>query len=126
MASRVKAGKAFTSLEDDDAPVAPAPVVAGRDFIAALSAKGRLLLFSFDEMKEMPRGRGVLVMGLDKGEKLIAVGLTVRNKVTVYGANRVGNEVVAELGGNELTKYRLSRGRKGCLIPHKLKPLRLA
>ena len=125
MVSRVKAGKAFMTLEEDEEPLAPVAMSAALDHVAALSAKGRLLVFPIEEMREVPRGRGVIIMGLDRGEKLIAVGLTASNKVVVHGTNRVGKPTVVAIEGNELAKHLLHRARKGCLVAHKMKPIGL-
>jgi topoisomerase-4 subunit A len=122
MVSRVKAGKAFMTLEESETPLPPVALAAGLDHVAALSAKGRLLLFTLAEMKEMPRGRGMIVMGLDAGEDLISVALVGGDSVVVHGTNRNGKAVVAELSGEELQKHLLHRARKGCLVPYRMKP----
>ena len=64
-------------------------------------------------------------MRLDEGEKLVSVSLTSRDRVVVYGLNRAGKEVMVEIVGAELEKYRLHRGRKGYLVGKKIKPTRL-
>ena len=126
MVSRVKAGKTFMTLEEDEEPLAPVAVSDGLDHVAALSAKGRLLVFPMEEMREMPKGRGVIIMGLDRGEKLIAVGLTTPSKVVVHGTNRVGKATAVVIEGNDLAKHLLHRARKGSLVAHKMKPNGLA
>jgi topoisomerase IV subunit A len=123
MVSRVKAGKAFMTLDGDEEPLPPVALAAGLDHVAALSAKGRLLVFPIDEMRQVPRGRGVIIMGLDRGEKLIAIGLAAPGKVVVHGTNRVGKPTVVAIEDGELAKHLLHRARKGCLVAHKLKPL---
>ncbi len=123
MVARVKAGKAFMTLGEDEEPLVPVALSAGLDHVAALSAKGRLLVFPIDEMREVPRGRGVIVMGLDRGEKLIAVGLTASSKVVVHGTNRVGKATAVAIEGDALAKHLLHRARKGCLVAHKMKPI---
>ena len=123
MVSRVRAGKAFMTLEENEEPLAPAGMSATLDHVAALSAKGKLLVFPVEEMREVPRGRGVIIMGLERTEKLIAVGLTASSKVVVHGTNRVGRATAVVIEGNELTKHLLHRARKGCLVAHKMKPV---
>ncbi|HVK56342.1 MAG TPA: DNA topoisomerase IV subunit A [Burkholderiales bacterium] len=125
MSSRLKAGKAFMTLDEDDSPIAMAPLSPGLDHVAALSAKGKLLVFRLDELKEMPRGRGVIIMALDKGEKLISVGLTSRSKVVIAGVSRSGKETLLEITGADLTKHRLQRARKGYALACKMKPTRI-
>ncbi|TMH29727.1 MAG: DNA topoisomerase IV subunit A [Betaproteobacteria bacterium] len=123
MVSRVKAGKAFMTLHENEEPLAPVAMSAGLDHVAALSAKGKLLVFPVEEMREVPRGRGVIIMGLDRAEKLIALGLTTSNKVVAHGTNRLGKATVVVIEGNELAKHLLHRARKGCLVAHKMKPI---
>jgi topoisomerase-4 subunit A len=125
MVSRVKAGKAFMTLDEDEEPLAPVAVSAALDHVAALSANGRLLVFPIEEMREVPKGRGVIVMGLDRDEKLIAVGLTSSTKVVVHGNNRVGKATAVVIEGDALAKYLLHRARKGSLVAHKMKPIGL-
>jgi topoisomerase-4 subunit A len=126
MVSRVKAGKAFMTLEEDEEPLAPVAMFAGLDHVAALSAKGKLLVFPIEEMREVPKGRGVIIMGLDRAEKLISVVVTTSSKVVVHGTNRVGKATAAVIEGTELTKHLLHRARKGCLVAHKMKPTEVA
>jgi topoisomerase-4 subunit A len=122
MVSRVKAGKAFMSLEENEAPLRPVLLSPGLESVATLSEKGRVLVFQLSEIKEMPRGRGVILMGLDAGEKLVSVALTTAGKVIVHGTNRNGTPVVAEIAGEDLGKHVLHRARKGCLVPYRMKP----
>jgi topoisomerase-4 subunit A len=121
MVSRVKAGKAFMTLEAEETPITPVPLAPGLDHVAALSSRGRLLVFTLEEMREVPRGRGVIVMGLNDDEKLIAVGLTTRNKVLLQGTNRLGRSVVAVIEGDDLAKHLLRRARKGALVSRRIK-----
>ncbi len=123
MVSRVKAGKAFMTLETDETPVAPVALASGLDHVAALSTRGRLLVFALAEMREVPRGRGVIVMGLRDDEHLLAVGLVTAEKVLLQGTNRLGRLVVAVIEGDELAQHRLRRARKGVAVAHRLKAL---
>jgi topoisomerase-4 subunit A len=123
MVSRVKAGKAFMTLEENEAPLAPVAMSAGLDHVAALSAKGKLLVFPVEQMREVPRGRGVIIMGLDPGERMIAVGLNASSKVVVHGTNRVGKPIAVVIEGDELTTHLLHRARKGRLVARKMKPV---
>ena len=47
----------------------PAPVPEAPQMAVALSEGGRMLLFPAEELREIARGRGIMLMGLDKGEK---------------------------------------------------------
>jgi topoisomerase-4 subunit A len=122
MVSRVRAGKAFMTLEPGETPLEPVPLAAGLDQVAAVSSNGRLLAFGLDEMREVPRGRGVIVMGLDRDETLADVALTPRQRVVVQGTNRSGKLVTVVIEGDELEKHRLRRARKGSLVGRRIKP----
>jgi topoisomerase IV subunit A len=123
MVSRVKAGKTFMTLAPDEEPLGPVALSPGLDHVAALSSKGRLLVFALDEMREVPRGRGVIIMGLDREERLTAVGLTTANRVVLQGTNRVGRTVVQVIEGDDLAKHRLRRARKGSMVTKRMKVL---
>ena len=121
MVSRVRAGKAFMTLEPNEEPLPPVALSAGLDHVAALSSKGRLLVFPQDEMREMERGRGVIVMALDPDERLLAIGLATATRVVLQGTNRLGRPVVQVVEGDDLAKHLLHRARKGALVTRKLK-----
>jgi len=124
--TRVKAGKTFMTLEEGEEPIRPAWVpdeVPNKPLlVAAFSENGRMLLFPVDELKEMARGRGITLMGLDDRERLVAVGFADSKSVTVAGTSRSGKEKTVKVGGADLAKHILHRARKGCLLPGKLKP----
>jgi topoisomerase IV subunit A len=121
MVSRVRAGKTFMTLNADETPLPPVALSEGLDHVAALSSNGRMVVFPLDEMREVPRGRGVIIMGLDDGEQLVAIGLTAGDRVVLQGTNRLGRSVLPVIEGEELAKYVLRRARKGALVPKRLK-----
>jgi topoisomerase-4 subunit A len=121
MMSRQKAGKAFMTLAADEVPIPPEALAPGLDSVAALSSRGRLLVFGIDEMREVPRGRGVIIIGLDGDERLVAVGLSSARRLVLQGVNRAGRTVTATLEGDELARHRLRRARKGSLVAHRMK-----
>jgi topoisomerase IV subunit A len=125
MLARVKAGKAFMTLAEDEEPLAPVRLEPGLDHVAALSGNGRLLVFPLSEMREVERGRGVIVMGLDQGEKMIAVALVRSDGVVVRGTNRAGKPIATTLEGDDLAKHLLHRARKGSLVARRMKPERV-
>jgi topoisomerase-4 subunit A len=126
MVARQRAGKAFMTLAPGEEPLAPVPLTAGLDHVAALSSRGRLLVFPLAEMREVPRGRGVIVIGLDRGETLAAIGLATAAKVVLQGTNRLGRSVSVAIEGEDLAKHLLHRARKGSLAAPKLKATGLA
>ena len=122
MMSRVRGGKAFMTLDPGEEPLAPVALPADADHVAALSSNARLLVFRLDEMREVPRGRGVIVMSLDRNETLVAVALVSARQVVVHGHTRAGKAVRVTIEGDELAKHLLRRARKGSLVGHRIKP----
>jgi topoisomerase IV subunit A len=120
--TRVKAGKTFMTLEEGEEVIRPAAVPDKPEMAVGLSGNSRMLLFPAAELKEMARGRGVRLMGLDDGEKLVAVGFSGADSVTVSGVSRSGKERSVTVDGEDLKKHVLRRGRKGRLLPGKLVP----
>jgi topoisomerase-4 subunit A len=121
MVSRVKAGKAFMTMDAEDTPLRPVPLVEGLDHVAALSAKGKLLVFPLDQMRAMPRGRGVMIMRLDDDDRLDAVALVSAGRVALRGTQR-GKGAVVTIEGDELARHKLHRARKGYLLSRRFKP----
>ncbi len=121
MVARQRGGKAFMTLAPGEEPLPPLPLAAGFDHVAALSSRGRLLVFPLAEMREVPRGRGVIVIGLDRGETLALVGLATAHRVLLQGTNRVGRAITVAIEGEELARHLLHRARKGSLVVQKLK-----
>ena len=93
--------------------------------MVALSANGRLLAFNIAVMHAMSKGRGVIVMGLDQGEKLLAAAVTRLTSVTVSGIGRGGKEKALEIKGEKLRHHVGHRARMGRVLPEKLKPTAL-
>ncbi|HEX6004360.1 MAG TPA: DNA gyrase subunit A, partial [Burkholderiales bacterium] len=123
--TRLRAGKAFMTIEDGEDVLRPAAVPESAPMAVALSEGGRMLLFPVEELREIARGRGIVLMGLDKDEKLAAVGFADGKSVTITGRTRSGAERAVKVSGAELEKYILHRARKGCLLPGKLVPVRV-
>jgi topoisomerase-4 subunit A len=121
MVSKQRAGRAFMTLEAHEEPIAPVALVAGLDHVAALSSRARLLVFPLAEVREVPRGRGVIIIGLDGEESLAAVGLATARKVILQGTNRLGRSIEMAVEGDELAKHLLRRARKGRAVTQKLK-----
>src|SRR6185295_13491578 len=71
--TRVRAGKGFMTLEEGHEVLRPARVPDKPEMAVTLSEDGRMLLFSADKLKELARGRGITLMGLDDGEKMVEV-----------------------------------------------------
>ncbi len=123
MVSNRRAGREFMSVEAGEVPLAPAVYAEARgNYVAAVAEQGRLLTFDIAEMRQMTRGRGVIVMGLEKDEKLIAVAVTNEKELIVAGVGRGGKEKEVRLAGEKLAHHFGHRARMGRVLPDKLKP----
>ena len=127
MVSNRRAGREFMSVEAGETPVVPcAYEEAAGNHVLALAGEGRLLAFDISEMRAMSKGRGVILMGLEPGEKLIAAAVTPLSSVTVTGIGRAGKEKALEIKGEKLRHHVGHRARMGRVLPEKLKPTGLA
>jgi topoisomerase-4 subunit A len=122
MVSRVRAGKVLMTLEEGEVPLTPIMMSATDREIAVLSDSARLLVFPVEEMREMPRGRGVILMGLDEGEALLSVCPVGSKGLVLEGASRGGASATLNLDHALLDKHRLRRARRGSKLETKLKP----
>ena len=122
MVSRVKAGKAFITLDDGDTPLLPREITAKATALACVSEKGRLLVFGMDEMKTLSGGgRGVILMELEPREKLLAVQPISQRGVIVYGIGRGSKPQQVLLSASGLMPHIGKRARKGKALESKLK-----
>ena len=123
MTSARKAGREFLTLAEGEAPVAPF-VYDGTsgNFVAALSGEGRLLVFDLSQMRQVSRGRGVIIMGLEEGEKLLSAGVFNGKSLVVAGVGRGGKEKDLVLSGEKLKHHFGHRARMGRVLPERLKP----
>jgi len=83
--SRVRAGKTFMTVEEGDEVLRPVSVPDKPVMAVTLSEHGRMLLFDAAELKELARGRGITLVGLDDNEKMKAVGFSDGKSVSVAG-----------------------------------------
>jgi topoisomerase IV subunit A len=126
MVSRLKAGKQFINVDAGAAPLRPAIAEPADERIACVSEKGRLLVFAAGEIKSLSGGgRGVILMGLDAGEKLVAATPCGEAGVIVEGQGRGGKAVRIQLRGRELQAHAGHRARKGILVTPRVKPVAL-
>ncbi|HWV63177.1 MAG TPA: DNA topoisomerase IV subunit A, partial [Oxalicibacterium sp.] len=127
MTARTRGGKAFITLDDGDEPLKPTPLMTDASAIACLSEKGRLLVFGLDEIKSLSAGgRGVILMDLEKGEKLLAAQAISQRGVIVAGAGRGGKAQEVTLSASALAPHIGKRARKGKVLDARIKPAALA
>jgi topoisomerase-4 subunit A len=119
--ARNRSGKQFMALAADEEPVRPVIFDPGATpSIAALSGNGRLLVFPMEEFKQLSGGgRGVIAIGLDPGERLLALAPCDGRRVRIAGTGRGGKASVLELVGEEFLRYVGRRARKGLVLPRR-------
>ena len=122
MVSRVRAGKVFMTLEKGEKVLPPARVESPENaHVAVLSEQGRLLVYPLEEVKELGKGRGVVLMKLEAGEPIVAIDVTQLDSIIVEGIGRGGKIDQVTISGAALTDYLLHRTRKGKPLPKKIK-----
>jgi topoisomerase-4 subunit A len=123
MISNRKAGREFMTIDEGHAPLPPFIYQDEKgNYVAALSESARLLLFAIDELKALAKGRGMIVMGLNEGEKLAAVAVSNKQTLAVTGlGQRTGKEKSVTLAGVKLAHHILKRARMGRVLPEKLR-----
>jgi len=98
--SRGKAGKAFMTLDDAESPAVFQPAPADGD-IALLTRDGRALVFAMEEIRLLPKGRGLKLITASPGKTALEAILPV-----VDG-------MAGKLKGERLEFCRGHRGGKG-------------
>jgi len=122
MVGRMKAGKAFMTLEEADQPLPPAVVTDDASAIACLSEKGRLLVFGLGEIKQLSSGgRGVILMELEDKESLLSAQAISQRGVRVLGIGRGGKPQEINLSATGLGIHIGKRARKGKALEAKIK-----
>ncbi|MBI5917857.1 MAG: DNA topoisomerase IV subunit A [Nitrosomonadales bacterium] len=125
MLSRNKAGKQFITLEQS--PLLPPALFtpAAQSNVVAVSRLGRLLAFPLSELKRLPGGgKGVIIMGLEEKDELLAVTVINAAEVTVSGTSGPREQQI-KLSGNALQSHLSKRARGGKSLPARFKPQRL-
>ena len=124
MVSRLKAGKQFMTVDEGTMPLRPGLVDPARDDrIACVSEKGRLLMFAASEIKaQSGGGRGVILMGLDDGESMLAALPCNDDGIELSGTAKSGKPMSFVVAGRELEAHRGNRARKGTLAKSGFKP----
>ncbi|MDO8789757.1 MAG: DNA topoisomerase IV subunit A [Sulfuritalea sp.] len=124
MVVRNKAGKAFLALDKGEMPLPPAPVAG--DTVAVLTQGGRLLLFPLAELREMAKGKGLMLIDLTGNDVVVGVAVSGGQALLIGGSGRGGKFVEQSLEVRAQAGFRGARARRGQQIPFKLKALGLA
>jgi len=131
LVSRNRAGKAFMALESGETVLPPVAIAGAGDdlfatlpYVACAASNGKLLCFAASEVKVQDKGRGTILMQLDKGERLSWVGMFA-DALTIPVVIR-GKHQALVLKGEDLARHVLHRARKGALLPRKALPVKMA
>ena len=153
MTTRQRGGKAFLTLAEGEVPCLPSPVrghgrvqypgadgaavvspprLEGEDrapepatHVCVVSAGGRLLTFEIDELKVQPKGgRGLLLIGLERGDTLVGAAAYARS-VRIDGVARSSQPRAEVLEARSLHNALAARGRKGRDVRFGFKPQRV-
>src|SRR5574337_101518 len=123
---RNRAGRAFLTVADGDAVLAPAVVAPAHRLAACLARDGRLLVFALDELKLQPNGgKGLTLIDVEVESPLVSV-LALADALRVIGTGRGAKPRDELLRGERLAAYAGRRARKGRRVEGVLKPERLA
>ena len=121
MLSRQRAGKAFVTVGEGEALLAPSHAqgtsasvpLAPATHVACVSTLGRVLSFDIGELKlQSAGGRGLMLISLDDKDTLAGVAAYTRS-VRLTGIGRGGKPREETLEIRSLSNARGSRGKKG-------------
>jgi topoisomerase-4 subunit A len=132
MASRLKAGKTFLSVEKGESVCRPSRVDGGAvgsavpaTQVVCLSVQGHALCFDLAELRRMGNGgRGLKLMSLDDKDELVGAAACT-NRVCISGLDRSGALRTRELDGAAISGLRAARARKGKKLRLGFKPERI-
>ncbi|MDZ7654585.1 MAG: DNA topoisomerase IV subunit A [Sulfurimicrobium sp.] len=117
MLSRQKGGKLIMTLEPGEQVLPPARIApGGQRYVACVSSSDRLLVYALDEVRSMPKGRGVILMGLEEKESLKLSAVFV-DTLTTRGVRR--GKTIEEMPRFEVGR----RARKGTQLNLKVEAL---
>ena len=121
MTSRLKAGKAFISCNEDETVTRPSPVAGTSGttalkpatHVACTSNGGRILTFPIDQLNTMANGgRGLKLIDLEAKDSLAGAAAYTRS-IRIEGIGRGGKPREETLEIRSLNNAQGARGRKG-------------
>ncbi|WP_242508531.1 DNA topoisomerase IV subunit A [Rhodocyclus purpureus] len=118
LVARPRSGKTFLTLEEGEAPLPPLALPADTRglWIGGSTSAGRFAVFPFVELRELDKGKGVKLVGLDPGAQLACLLPVVGDKLVLQLDIR-GRVMPLTLAGDELEQHRVHRGAKGSHLP---------
>ncbi len=118
MVSRIKAGKAFITLEPTETLLPPIPLSAEafrlpETHLVLASSEPRLLAFAVTELKQMSKGRGLQLMSLGADERLSHATLVSGAEFSIETRGKRGASYRERLRVQDIVN---KRGRKGKIL----------
>lgn len=117
--NRMKAGKVFLSMSDDEHPLQPLPFdessIDKDTTLIALATDGRFVAFPLTDMKELGKGKGLAFMGFAKGESLSDIALHSKANPAILRAKK-GKDITLPHADIEPSISPRSSSRKGKLL----------
>jgi len=115
MTTRNKKGKDLINL--DGGKILPPVDVTESEYIAVLTKQGKMLVFKSEEVKVLPKGKGVKLVGLGDGGYVAGIcSVDVGEDIYVVMQGRKPHKVPSK---DWLENYVLPRSRKGRFVPVK-------
>lgn len=109
MATRLRAGKSLLTLPEGSKPILPCPVPADIDpeqtAFVALSSNSRLLGYRLSEIADLPRGKGLALIGLDSEQTLSQIAILRDNRLFY----RIGEAKPTRMPDDEFASHVQSR-----------------
>jgi topoisomerase-4 subunit A len=126
LVGRTRQGKAFLSLDQGDLPIRPALFTPGAHTIVCATNEGRLLAFPLAEAKVLKNGgRGVILMGLESGDRLASALVVGPSGLLIEGIGRGQKPFSKALSVAALSAWAGGRARKGSRFEPRIREPRL-
>ena len=115
---RLRAGKQFIRPERDDRVLGAYIMRQAHPYVGLLSDANRLLLCDRNEIRVLSQGgKGVQLMSLASGEKLVAMTSLDQNGLVVHGIGRGKKAKDIMVGARSVNDYVFKRARRGKVLP---------
>ena len=116
-----KNGKSVITLKNHAVPMQPQPIVnIETDAVAAVTTKGRMLIFPLHELPRLKKGQGNKIMTIPKKERISPDPEKLKFlKILPLHSNLVihAKKYSLQLGGDRQADYTGMRGHRGRLLP---------
>ncbi len=111
LGSRMRTGKAFLTLDAGEVALVPQPIATSAQRVLVVSQNGKALAFGLDELKQMNKGRGLMLMSLEEGDTLATAVCVSQERVELMYTNRNGREDGLRVTVLDYLNKRAKRGK---------------